>query len=859
MAEHQPGSNGRLKGELLVEYAAAHGLDEAQITNLERLLWKSWAHPDLIGLSLFATSVREICWLSKRMWNQQLDAFGVEQADLLSVWLEEHLPSMVSTIGIDERKRQVAAGKNAVLWKGVGLNAIYAMLCDTHVSETHRVRYRLLQGHILVAFSLALESESSLEAYRRMCRVQRGRRESGTDKANAAEPLPQSCAEVGRAARRLSRDQPMWLALLEWLEVNRSPESFATWIEGAEFVPTIDDSHRAVADFRALRSFFVRIYADRRQSVAGEGGKAYGVPNRGQGEMGCWGSMVEWPSDESALPYGEEFHFYISPLGPDGATVGIDSDGDFEEMQEFSVTRPPNVQSIQTSSWKQNNRKMMANQLLPFNYEDLNGSELRDLWSYLWNWWKSYRIGERRKFSRRLSRDLEMGALLWVMLWTVSSIERAVSLIVCSPQDHPPDSPLAVLITGDEDAPESIQWRIQQLSPRAQYANIPSSRQVSDHILLPDTAGGSAWVLAFRRSKPIKNLKVFTRSAEEYRVLIQAFFKCLAGKGKITSRLTPDRYTKVLFWRLLHRSGHDFSSVSLITGEDHILNRSRLHYTTRRASDMQRLYIQCAEDLATEIAAACGLIFTRMETLLQADDVHLGARHCPTMTAVQTAVSTLRDRLSKQEYLRFPQSTEEHAEFVREHDQLTLYVYWMFAFATGVRGVVDPYPQLNQVDLRTGILALDDKESNSGIAGYKRRLVWLPPMLRQQMQSYEVYLRQLKRRYGITSNEPSFFLESEGGMVRCVPVRPSELRSRVVELLPFPANTQRLFLRSELLERGCSAEVVDAFMGHWSFGEEPWAPYSTFNYAYYFDRLDQYIAPLLEEIGFAVLRRRIVD
>ena len=28
----------------------------------------------------------------------------------------------------------------------------------------------------------------------------------------------------------------------------------------------------------------------------------------------------------------------------------------------------------------------------------------------------------------------------------------------------------------------------------------------------------------------------------------------------------------------------------------------------------------------------------------------------------------------------------------------------------------------------------------------------------------------------------------------------------------------------------CGAEIVDAFMGHWAFGEEPWAPYSTFNY-----------------------------
>jgi hypothetical protein len=127
------------------------------------------------------------------------------------------------------------------------------------------------------------------------------------------------------------------------------------------------------------------------------------------------------------------------------------------------------------------------------------------------------------------------------------------------------------------------------------------------------------------------------------------------------------------------------------------------------------------------------------------------------------------------------------------------------------------------------------------------------------MQAYDAYLKALKRKYQLESEGPCFFLALKSQKLCPVAIRPVELQSSAEELLPFPANTQRLFLRSELLGRGCGAEIVDAFMGHWAFGEEPWAPYSTFNYAVYFAALKPYIGPLLQELGFEVVRRKIVS
>jgi integrase len=271
------------------------------------------------------------------------------------------------------------------------------------------------------------------------------------------------------------------------------------------------------------------------------------------------------------------------------------------------------------------------------------------------------------------------------------------------------------------------------------------------------------------------------------------------------------------------------------------------------------MYLQCAADLAGEIPRARGEPATKTDRPIVKSEEHLGARHCPTLVTAAAAVTTLRDRVSQVPKLQLPKSQEEQEVFIRHHNDLTLYTYWMFAFTTGIRAVVHPYPRIESVDLHTGILTIEDKRANSGDPGYKRRLVWLPPVVRQQMQAYRVYLDELKRKYKIASEESCFFLSLARDEMRPVSIRPLELQSRVEALLPYPTNIQRLFLRSELLERGCGAEVVDAFMGHWSFGEEPWAPFSTFNYAVYFSTLKGYLVPLLLEMGFDVVRRRILS
>jgi len=853
------------KLDSLLEYARKEGMSEADLHDLHAMFWRIWAHPDLIGFPLVADSLRQIGLLATRMWNEQLTLFGMERWPSLLKWLADHGPSICSEIGIDDGIKPFSDGKNPMERRGFEADAIYSALCQTHSLKGYEEKYRLLQGHVLFAFSLALGELSSLETYQEVCQAIRGsgKKELKQNGEAIREPLPYPCYRVGYALRRLSSDKPAWTALLGVLEVNRSPSSFAAWIGTFELVPGMIESKEARKDFRFIQNFLVGIYKDQWKKVVRRAGNIRENSIRdsvhGTVEFGLWGSVFAQTAEGSA-DQDDEFYYFIDSLTKEERELLGNSADDSDEGNEFFVAKSSqNHGPPRQSSWKQNNRKMMANQFLPYDYEELNGSQLGLLWSGLDRWWKRVKPEDpSRELSRKELLTLEIGALLWVMLWTVSPISRAICVDILSNPDDQTESPLSLLITDNEKGEEIRSWRVKGLPPRADM-ECPNSRPVADHILLPDICGGSAWVIAFWRRKREKGPAIFDRPLREYQRRIAGLLSEFREKNCITDPITAARYSKVLFWRILRQSGHDFTAVSLVTGQDHPLNSSRLHYTTRRVADMQRLYAKCADDLAGEIARVWGIQFHSIDFPIEKSETHLGARQCPTLATVCGAVSSLRERVEQIPKLQLPKSLEEQRAFASHHNEFTLYTYWMFAFATGIRGIVDPYPRIEIVDRRTGTYSFEDKAANSGDLGYKQRLVRLPPVLLGQMQAYDAYLKALKRKYQLESEGPCFFLALKSQKLCPVAIRPVELQSSAEELLPFPANTQRLFLRSELLGRGCGAEIVDAFMGHWAFGEEPWAPYSTFNYAVYFATLKPYIGPLLQELGFEVVRRKIVS
>jgi hypothetical protein len=118
------------------------------------------------------------------------------------------------------------------------------------------------------------------------------------------------------------------------------------------------------------------------------------------------------------------------------------------------------------------------------------------------------------------------------------------------------------------------------------------------------------------------------------------------------------------------------------------------------------------------------------------------------------------------------------------------------------------------------------------------------------MAAYDAHLESLKSQLDNPPRallaEPCLFL---GPDLEPLLVRPKTLEPLLNRYLNIRANTHRRFLRTELVERGCPPEVVDAFIGHWHLGEEPFGAFSSFNFEEYVAQLQRYLDPLLRDIG----------
>ena len=99
-------------------------------------------------------------------------------------------------------------------------------------------------------------------------------------------------------------------------------------------------------------------------------------------------------------------------------------------------------------------------------------------------------------------------------------------------------------------------------------------------------------------------------------------------------------------------------------------------------------------------------------------------------------------------------------------------------------------------------------------------------------------------------------MDQEGDLVEA---RPKEIERLLKGYLNVKANTHRRFLRTELIERGCLPEVVDACMGHWIIGEAPHGQYSSFNFGQYIHILKEAMQKLHADIGLqAVIQSPLV-
>ena len=194
--------------------------------------------------------------------------------------------------------------------------------------------------------------------------------------------------------------------------------------------------------------------------------------------------------------------------------------------------------------------------------------------------------------------------------------------------------------------------------------------------------------------------------------------------------------------------------------------------------------------------------------------------------------------------------------FIRFHNSYTAYTVWMFQTAIAGRVAKDLLLVPDDIDPELGVSSIRDKDSERP---YHARLIWVLEGVRQQLAFYRSHRNQvvaeLKLRGISCGDEPGFYLSST---MRHQPPSAKLMLESLSLPAKVPANAHRRYMRTELVERGCPVETVDAMLGHWALGEEPWASESTFDVSRHLETLRRYVPPLMSELGWQVVPSPLV-
>lgn len=376
---------------------------------------------------------------------------------------------------------------------------------------------------------------------------------------------------------------------------------------------------------------------------------------------------------------------------------------------------------------------------------------------------------------------------------------------------------------------------------------------------------------------------------------IREIKRFLAGLNRLHgTRLTIGRIRNCLHARIEQLPGGGHVEAGIITGRFAPYSQNPSYYTHVSEHRLQTLHWQTCLRLAEE--TACGLL--RMPVGVAGGVVFstthgLGSMIVPTDQAVRESVQWMLKGI------KHARGADLELRVMQLHNHLVAYTLAMLQYATGHRSTNDPFSQLGEVDLQNRLAVISDKDGGDYFGSH---VVVLPRICCDQIHAYLAHLEALidylsvidpglaaklktagrfrHRKRRVRDKEtraeavPLFFwLEKQHpgrtkggangndgttmpkqGIYQIKPVTPSSLLEFLGPLGLLPTNSNRHCFCTRLHERDCPGDIVDAAMGHWLLGQEPWGRASCLSPRIYFDLLDKHLSAILRDDGWIVAK-----
>ncbi len=334
--------------------------------------------------------------------------------------------------------------------------------------------------------------------------------------------------------------------------------------------------------------------------------------------------------------------------------------------------------------------------------------------------------------------------------------------------------------------------------------------QVNEHLILPLPIQLKAWIGQF-------NFLSSPPTANE----VQPWLKPVNAAQN--TRLTLGRIVRYLeHWHL--NQGADRALIALIRGESY-KSRPALSYTK-----FQRDWVRNQQDNYLKSIFAQAHQDPGLPEQNSSEPV-LGSRLHMAPNILHHAFSHLASFVQ-----------QEETDYCSFHNHYVVYVWALLAFATGHRDVNAPMGQLNDYNPYQRTWWISDKERRHGLAA---RTVIIPATAARQVDLYLEHLRNLERRCRLLApnitKRCQQALDSSGNLLFAITehkdakepcdLTPSLLNTLLENRLAWARNWGRHHVRSALMQKEVSPELLDGWMGHEEIGEEALGRYSMLSIA----------------------------
>jgi hypothetical protein len=864
-----------------------------QVDRLRDLLWLLNAHPRLVAhAQVFANVSRNLG--SATFSSEGLEWAGDWKSEVASwaeitSWLWENTRSLRKILALSKDFHldplDAAADsdpEHPIMRKGMVRHSIVAAIWTTHHSSMAGAepcsragqRYIELQGHVLASYF--------------ECRFRLGSREFYEEYTEKPErPVaPMRGFVISPGLREFSL--PEYDCILEQIPSIASTKAFAETFCANE-IPTesIHDPRtaaRARRDLKCLRRYFSRFlkvlegWSPPQATRRGWGGGGSRARRPGFVQyLTAPDVYVEEGSDQNpdpdlASPKGQNVYIDRDPLN-DPLALEASGLSPIETLEfGFNLVSPEEFGARFIKIQQQRRAMEMRGQQLPFAYEVLTPQEAAHVWDVGGRLFRPFRDATNASDAQFAAAS--SGLVSKLCLAFGQSLESMLSSHVLwigpeQPAHTLPEDDIdkpALIIRSPEpgrwDGAEFLGLRLPGIMPDYRAALSDELAEIdgpyAGSFVLPDLLGVGPDVIEFLGRRSNESGPAFGVRQKTVRSVLRD-----ALERKSRERVTFEKIALYLPRQVIHLTGDQ--SLSWITFADQTrLNEPRLHYTRHRVTKIQATYRRAARHLGRVIGHRIPPS-DPVEVAPLTPDTCVGARFVLPLKEVKEIVSALVS------FLIHPRvDREDPAQIVEYHNHYLFYLVLCEVMETATRSPASPEDLFerwkSQVDQPGALHAsLSDKTS---LYHDKTRLILISPSLAQQFAHFQdhvdhlVQLPRLLLPWATGGNRlgPFFTLCLQGNRMSMEPAAQGWISEMLLSVsgYPIPSNFARATLRTELLDRECPAQAVDAYLGHANKGESPFGLYSTFDYYQWQETLTPFLGDLRKELGLRPIASRLL-